>query len=77
MDEVEEYKYSPSSPRAGHYTQKTGAPDAVNVAPHALHQASCDTQRLTVLSSDRAPDATSERPLTLSSVSVKLHPPWV
>jgi len=76
MDKMEEYKYSRSSPRVGQplYT-KTGSPDAVDVAPDALHRASGDTQRLTVLASDRAPDATSERPVTPSSVRVNFHAP--
>jgi len=62
---------------ANRYTLKTGAPDAVDVAPDALHRASGDTQWLTVLASDRALDATSERPVTPPGVRVNFHPPWV
>jgi len=56
------------------FTLKTGSPDAVDVAPDALHQASGDTQQLTILASDKAPDATSESPLTPSDVRVNLTP---
>ena len=70
MDEVE-YKHTPLSPRVGQpFTLKTGSPDAVDVAPDTLHRASGDTQRLTVLRSDRALDATSQRPVTPSGVRV-------
>jgi len=44
---------------ANRFPLKTGSPDAVNVAPDALHRAFGDTQRLTVPASDRSPDATS------------------
>ena len=59
---------------ANRYTLKTGPPDAVDVAPDALHGASGDTQRLTVLASDSAPDATFECLVTLSGVRVNLTP---
>ena len=60
MDEVEEYKYSHEVQRSANcFPLKTGSPDAVDVAPDALHRASGDTQRLTVPASDRSPDATS------------------
>ena len=59
---------------ANRYTLKMGSPDAVDVELDALHRASGDTQRLTVLASDRAPDATSERPVTPSDVRVNLTP---
>jgi len=57
-----------------HFTLKTGAPDAVDVALDALYRASSDTQWQTILASDRAPDATSERPVTPSGVRVNLTP---
>ena len=64
MDEVEEYKYTPQSPRVGNrFPLKTGSPDAVDVALDALHRASGDTQQLTVPASNRSPDATSQRPV--------------
>jgi len=42
---------------------KTGSPDAVDVAPDALHRASGDIQRLIVPASDWSLDATSQRPV--------------
>ena len=59
---------------ANHFTLKMGAPDAVDVAPDALHRASGDTQRPTVLVSDRAQGATSERPVTPTGVRVNVTP---
>jgi len=51
---------------AKRFPLKTGSPDAVNVAPDALHRASGDTQWLTVPASDRSPDASSQRPVAPS-----------
>jgi len=59
---------------ANRYTLKTGAPNVVDVAPDTLHRASSDTQRLIVLSYDRAPDAPIECPVAPSGVRVKLTP---
>ena len=63
MDEVEEYIYTPQSPKVGNrFTLKTGSPDAGYVAPDALHRAfgdlimancTCLTQHRTLLPSVR------------------------
>jgi len=42
---------------------KTGSPDAVDVAPDALHRASGDTSTANCTASDRSPDATSQHPV--------------
>ena len=48
---------------ANRFPLKMGSPDAIDVAPDALHRASGDTQRLTIPASDRSLDATSQRPV--------------
>ena len=41
MDEVEEYKYFPQSPKVSQpFSSETGSPDALYVAPDSLHRAS-------------------------------------
>ena len=67
MDEVEEYKYTYKVQRsANRFPLKTGSPDAVDVAPDALHRASGDTSTAKCTVSDRSPDATSYRPVAPS-----------
>ena len=56
------------------YTPKMEAPDAGYVALDALHRAYGDLITANCTLSDRAPDATSERPLTPSGVRVNLTP---
>jgi len=76
MDEVEEYKYSPSSPSAGQpFFTETGAPGAHNVALDALHRASSDTLTANCTASDRVPDASSVGPVPSSGVRGNLHSP--
>jgi len=48
------------------FPQKTGSPDAVDVAPDALHRASGDTSTANCTWSDRSPDAISQRPVAPS-----------
>ena len=59
------------------FTLKTGAPNAGNVAPDAMHRASRDTLTANCTLSDIAPDTPLVGPLALSGVWVNLHPPWV
>jgi len=59
---------------ANRFTLKTGSPDAVDVAPNALHRESGDTQWLTLLASDRSPDATSQRPVPPCGARVNFSP---
>ena len=62
---------------ANHFTLKTGAPDACNVAPNALHRASGDTLMANCTLSDREPNAPSVGLVASSGVRGNLHPPWV
>jgi len=62
---------------ANHFTLKTGAPDACNVAPNALHRASGDTLMANCTLSNREPNAPSVGPVASSGVRGNLHPPWV
>ena len=63
MDEVEENKYTPRSPSVGQtFYTKMGSPDAVDVAPDALHWASGDTS----MANRASGDTTSQRPVAPS-----------
>ena len=57
---------------ANRFPLKTGSPDAVDVTTDALHRASDDTQWLTVPTSDRSPDATSQCPVAPSGASGRI-----
>jgi len=62
---------------ANRFPLKTGAPDAHNVAPDALHRASGDTLTANSTFSDSALDAPSVGQMPSSSERENLHPPWV
>ena len=60
MDEVEENKYTPRSPKVSQpFSTKNRVIDTVDVAPDALHRASGDTSTANCTASDRSADATS------------------
>jgi len=59
---------------ANRFTLKTGSPDASYVALDALHRASGGLVTANCTLSDRAPDATSQRPVAPSGVRVNFTP---
>ena len=62
---------------ANRFTLKTGAPNACNVAPDALHRASGDTLTANCTVSNRALDAPLVGPVTPFGVRGNFRPPWV
>jgi len=71
MDEVKEYKYTPSSPRAGH-------PNSIEIgAPDKLHRASDAPLTANCTSSNNTPYALTVGLVTVSGVRVNYNPLWV